>query len=243
MDAVQFESVSKHFSVGRPWGVKDALLGSRGNRHQIRRVCAISEVSFSVSQGEAVGLLGHNGSGKSTTLKLLAGTIRPSAGKVRSSGRIAPLLELGAGFHSDLTGRENVFLNAAFLGVRRSYVKKHLNEIIEFSGVESFIDTPVRFYSSGMSARLGFSVAVHVEPEIVLMDEVLAVGDAGFQERCFARMRQLKDEGRTIILVTHSFQQAVGFCSRGLVLDHGQLTFDGPIAESRGAFEGSTHLS
>lgn len=240
MVAVAFTNVTKSFRIGRPWGIKDSLLGSKGRRQRSQVLRAVNEVTFSISEGETVALLGHNGSGKSTSLKLLAGTIVPSEGSVTTQGRIAPLLELGAGFHPDLTGRENVLLNAAILGVKRKYVKEHMDEIVEFSGIEQFIDTPVRFYSSGMAARLGFSVAVHVEPEIVLIDEVLAVGDAGFQAKCLGRMRELRDEGRTLILVTHSLAQAQGFCSRALVMSHGKLIYDGPADGAGEAFQEST---
>lgn len=229
MTAVSFSHVSKTFRVGRPSGVKDLLLGSSGHRARPKEVSALEDVTFSVKNGESVALLGHNGSGKSTALKLLAGTMQASRGQVTTHGRIAPLLELGAGFHPDLTGRENIFLNGAFLGVSRNYLRRHIDSVIDFSGVERAIDTPVRFYSSGMFVRLGFAVAVHVDPEILLVDEVLAVGDAAFQEKCLSRMTHMRDEGRTLILVTHSLPQAQGFCTRGLVLDHGVLTYDGSI--------------
>ena len=229
---ITFEDVSKSFRVGRAGALKDLLLGSRGHRRESRIVHAVRHVSFNVADGESVALLGHNGAGKSTILKLLAGTIRPSDGSITSRGRIAPLLELGAGFHPDLTGRENIFMNAAVLGLPKTYVRAHIEEIIEFSGLEDSIDMPVRFYSSGMYARLGFSVAVHVDPEILLIDEVLAVGDAEFQEKCLARMQHLRMEGRSMILVTHSPDQAQQFADRVLVLDHGQLVHDGPFPDS-----------
>ena len=228
---IVFDDVSKSFRVGRASALKDLLLGSSGHRSESRVVHAVRHVSFTVADGESVALLGHNGAGKSTILKLLAGTIQPSAGSVTSHGRIAPLLELGAGFHPDLTGRENIFMNAAVLGLPRSYVRAHVEEIIEFSGLEGSIDMPVRFYSSGMYARLGFSVAVHVDPEILLIDEVLAVGDAEFQEKCLVRMQELRAQGRTMVLVTHSAAQAQQFADRIIVLDHGQITHDGPYPE------------
>ena len=224
---ITFEDVSKSFRVGRASALKDLLLGSRGHRSESRIVHAVRHVSFTVADGESVALLGHNGAGKSTILKLLAGTIQPSGGSVTSRGRIAPLLELGAGFHPDLTGRENIFMNAAVLGLPRSYVRAHIEEIVEFSGLEDSIDMPVRFYSSGMYARLGFSVAVHVEPEILLIDEVLAVGDVEFQEKCLTKMQELRAEGRSMILVTHSQEQAQQFADRVLVLSHGTLLHDG----------------
>lgn len=222
-----FDDVSKSFRVGRSSGLKDLLLGSRGHRTESRVVHAVRDVSFTVADGESVALLGHNGAGKSTILKLLAGTIQPTEGSVASRGRIAPLLELGAGFHPDLTGRENIFMNASVLGLPRSYVRAHIDEIIDFSGLEVSIDMPVRFYSSGMYARLGFSVAVHVDPEILLVDEVLAVGDAEFQKKCLAKMQRLRREGRSMILVTHSADQAQAFSDRVLLLSHGALLHDG----------------
>lgn len=232
---ITFDDVSKSFRVGRASALKDFLLGSRGHRSESRVVHAVRNVSFTVADGESIALLGHNGAGKSTILKLLAGTIQPSAGTVTSRGRIAPLLELGAGFHPDLTGRENIFMNAAVLGLPRSYVRTHVEEIIEFSGLEDSIDMPVRFYSSGMYARLGFSVAVHVDPEILLIDEVLAVGDVEFQEKCLVRMQELRTEGRSMILVTHSPDQAQQFADRVLVLDHGRLVHDGPFPSESGS--------
>ena len=229
---ITFDHVSKSFSTGRASGIKELILGSGGHRRESRRVHAVRDVSFHVSQGESVALLGHNGAGKSTVLKLLAGTMQPTSGLVRSSGRVAPLLELGAGFHPDLTGRENIFMNASVLGLPKSYVRGHLDEIIEFSGLEQSIDTPVRFYSSGMYARLGFSVAVHVDPDIVLIDEVLAVGDSEFQQKCLDRMALMKGEGRTMILVTHSHEQARNFAGRQIRLDHGVVVYDGPCSDA-----------
>ena len=241
MEVIRFDHVTKSFRVGRPRSVKDAALSSFGRKSRSHLMQAVNDVSFSIGEGQAVALLGHNGSGKSTALKLLARTIMPSAGRVITRGRVAPLLELGAGFHPDLTGRENIFLNAAVLGVRRSYIRRHLDDIIDFAELRDFIDEPVKHYSSGMYARLGFAVAVNVEPEIVLVDEVLAVGDAGFQRRCLDRMALLRDEGRTLILVTHSLLQAEEFCDRALVFNHGHLTFDGPMHEAKGAYAESTH--
>lgn len=225
---ITFDDVSKSFHVGRASALKDFVLGSRGHRSKSRVVHAVRHVSFTVADGESIALVGHNGAGKSTILKLLAGTIQPSSGLVTSRGRIAPLLELGAGFHPDLTGRENIYMNASVLGLPKSYIRSHMDEIIDFSGLENSIDTPVRFYSSGMYARLGFSVAVHVDPEILLVDEVLTVGDAAFQEKCLKTMQRLRAEGRSMILVTHSPDQAQQFADRVLVLDRGMLVHDGP---------------
>lgn len=241
MAAIELEHVTKSFRIGRSRSVKETVLGSFRHRSSAHFIQAVDNLTFQVNHGESVALLGHNGSGKSTALKLLAGTIAPSSGLIRKRGRVAPLLELGAGFHPDLTGRENIFLNAAILGVRRQYVRTHLDEIIDFADLRDFVDSPVKHYSSGMQARLGFAIAVHVEPEIVLIDEVLAVGDAGFQRRCLEKMMILRDEGRTLILVTHSFAQAQNFCSRALILDHGKLTFDGAINDAEVAYARSTH--
>lgn len=241
MAAIELEHVTKSFRIGRSRSVKETVLGSFRHRSSSHFIQAVDNLTFQVNHGESVALLGHNGSGKSTALKLLAGTIAPSSGLIRKRGRVAPLLELGAGFHPDLTGRENIFLNAAILGVRRQYVRTHLDEIIDFADLRDFVDSPVKHYSSGMQARLGFAIAVHVEPEIVLIDEVLAVGDAGFQRRCLEKMMILRDEGRTLILVTHSFAQAQNFCSRALILDHGKLTFDGAINDAEVAYARSTH--
>ena len=241
MAAVEFTDVSKAFRVGRSRYIKDAVLGSKRHRSRSTTVKAVEQVSFSIGEGESVALLGHNGSGKSTCLRLTAGVIAPTTGTVSTHGRLAPLLELGTGFHPDLTGRENIYLNAAILGVPRSVIIKQLDGIIDFAGIEEHIDTPVRFYSTGMFVRLGFAIAINVDPDIILVDEVLAVGDAGFQEKCLSRMTQMKSEGRTVILVTHSFPQAQDFCDRAIVLSHGQTVFDGPIDDAQESFYASTH--
>lgn len=238
--AVRFEEVSKTFRLHRSNNVKETLLGIAGHRRAPSLVKAVERLDLDVGQGESVALLGHNGSGKSTTLKMLAGTIAPSTGRIYARGRIAPLLELGAGFHPDLTGRENVFLNAAILGIRRADALRRLDEIVAFAEIEEFLDTPVKFYSSGMTVRLGFAVAVNVDPEILLVDEVLAVGDEAFQLKCSARMERFKADGRTVVLVTHSLKQAKEYCDRALVLDHGRLAYDGPSDGADDAYHGSS---
>lgn len=227
--AIRFEHVHKSFRISQTKTVKEHLLGVAGHRTSAVVLQAVKDLNVDVQVGESVALLGHNGSGKSTSLKMLAGTIAPSSGKVYARGRIAPLLELGAGFHPDLTGRENVFMNSAILGIRREEVARRLDEIVDFAEVADFLDTPVKFYSSGMAVRLGFAIAVNVEPEILLVDEVLAVGDESFQAKCLQRMRQLQVDGRTIVLVTHALAQAETFCDRALVLNHGETVYDGPI--------------
>ena len=226
--AIRFEDVSKTFRLSGTKSVKEMLLGISGHRKKAVVLQAVQDLTFDVAAGESVALLGHNGSGKSTTLKMLAGTVAPSDGRIWARGRLAPLLELGSGFHPDLSGRENVYLNAAILGIKRAEVERRLDEIVDFAEVEDFLDTPVKFYSSGMSVRLGFAIAVNVDPDVLLVDEVLAVGDESFQSKCLERMQRFKSDGRTVVLVTHSLEQAQSFCDRALVLDHGRLTYDGP---------------
>lgn len=237
--AVRFKHVSKSFRISQTKTIKEHLLGVAGHRSQAVVLQAVTDLNLEIETGESLALLGHNGSGKSTTLKMLAGTIAPSTGRVWARGRIAPLLELGAGFHPDLTGRENVFMNSAILGIKRTEVQRRLDGIVEFAEVADFLDTPVKFYSSGMAVRLGFAIAVNVEPEILLVDEVLAVGDEAFQTKCLERMGQLRDEGRTIVLVTHSLAQAESFCGRALVLNHGVPVYDGPITGAAQAYHDS----
>ena len=178
-----------------------------------------------------VGIIGRNGSGKSTTLKLIAGVTAPSSGEVFVGGRVSPLIELGAGFHPDLTGRENVHLNASILGMTGREIKEQYDAIVEFAELEEFIDTPVKRYSSGMYVRLGFAVAVHSNPEILLVDEVLSVGDSFFQEKSLAKMHEFRDKGTTIVVVSHSPPLIESFCDRAIWLDHGQLVEDGPAKD------------
>jgi ABC-2 type transport system ATP-binding protein len=193
-------------------------------------------VSLSVLQGETIGLLGHNGSGKSTLLKCVAGTLRPSSGVVRTRGRVAALLELGAGFHPDLTGRENVYLNGSILGLSTREIDRVFDDVVEFAELSQFIDSQVKHYSSGMYARLGFAVAVNVDPDILLVDEVLAVGDEAFQRRCLDRIRRFQREGRTIVLVTHAVDVVREICDRAAVFDHGRLVTVGDTGDAIRAF-------
>jgi len=196
-------------------------------RHPSERFWALRDVSFGVDRGEALGFVGPNGAGKSTLLKLLSRITVPTEGRIRLRGRVATMLEVGTGFHPELTGRENVFLNGTILGMRRREVHSRFDEIVDFSGIEDFIDTQVKFYSSGMHVRLAFAVAVHVDPEIMLIDEVLAVGDEPFQRKCLERIKRFRQEGRTIVLVTHGLDQVNQLCDRAIVLDHGRLVLDG----------------
>lgn len=241
--AIRFDSVSKSFRLTQKKALKEVLLGVSGRRRRPALVHAVTDLDVLVETGESVALLGHNGSGKSTTLKMLAGTVAPTSGRIWARGRIAPLLELGSGFHPDLTGRENLFLNAAVLGIRREEARRRLDEIVAFAEIEQFLDTPVKFYSSGMSVRLGFAIATNVEPDILLVDEVLAVGDEDFQAKCLARMQRFRQEGRTVVLVTHSLKQATDFCDRALVLGQGRLTYDGPASAAADAYHRSSRGS
>lgn len=210
--------------------LKDRLLTLRDNT--VETFDALHDVSFDVASGETIGILGHNGSGKSTLLKCIAGTLRPTSGSVAVRGRLSALLELGAGFHPDLTGRENVYLNGSILGFSRQRIDEIFDDIVEFSELHDFIDSQVKHYSSGMYARLGFAVAVNLEPDVLLVDEVLSVGDEAFQRKCMERVRGFQADGRTILLVTHSPEQVRQVCSSAAVLDHGRLLHVGDVGEA-----------
>jgi ABC-type polysaccharide/polyol phosphate transport system ATPase subunit len=195
---------------------------------------ALKDVSFAIKAGETVGILGPNGSGKSTILKLISRIIDPTKGTITISGRLSALLELGAGFHPDLTGRENIYLNGSILGLGRKAMNRKLDDIIAFADIGEFIDVPIRSYSSGMQVRLGFSVAVHVEPEIILVDEVLAVGDYSFQLKCLDRIRQMQQDGVTILFVSHNFEDVKSLCTQVMWMDEGQLQAQGDVGEILG---------
>lgn len=232
MQALSVESVTQQFSLRHEKTLRGLFVVKVLRRHPTKETFkALDDVSLSVPTGQTLGLLGHNGSGKSTLLKIIGGVLTPTEGLVRRRGRLAALLELGAGFHQDLTGRENVFLNAEVLGIPREVARAKFDEIVEFSGVEQFIDTPMKFYSSGMFVRLGFAVAVFSEPDILLVDEVLAVGDEQFQRKCLDVIRGFQEQGRTIILVTHNMRQVQEFCDRAVLLDHGRIVADGDVNE------------
>ncbi|HLH24856.1 MAG TPA: ABC transporter ATP-binding protein [Chloroflexota bacterium] len=236
MPAIRFEGVAKRFTIHheRARSLQDALLHAFRRRGWREEFWALRDVSFAVTPGEALGVIGANGSGKSTLLKLATRLLAPTHGRVDVRGRVAALLELGAGFHPELSGRDNVYLNASILGIPRRRVDERFADIVEFAGLERFVDTPVKRYSSGMQARLGFAVAVHVEPDVLLLDEVLAVGDLQFQERCLDRIRALHAAGRTILLVSHDLTAVAQFCTRVLWLDDGQvraLGAPGPVIE------------
>jgi ABC-2 type transport system ATP-binding protein len=218
--AIEVVDVSKRFRLYRekPTSLKQRLLAGRTRAEDF---WALRDVSFVIEQGQTFALIGHNGSGKTTLLKVIAGILRPTEGLVRERGRIAGLLELGAGFHTELTGRENVYLNASFLGLSRRDTDAVYDDIVAFAELGDFMETAVKFYSSGMLVRLGFACAVHVDPDVILIDEVLAVGDEAFQGRCIDRVRTFQKEGRTIVLVTHALDMARQICDRAAMLDHG----------------------
>ncbi|MCL2848854.1 MAG: ABC transporter ATP-binding protein, partial [Micrococcales bacterium] len=226
--AVAVEHLSKRFARAeeRRSSLKERLVRGRGARSP--EFVALDDVSFDVPHGTTFGLVGHNGSGKSTLLKILAGVFRPSGGQVSVDGRVSALLELGAGFHGELTGRENVYLNGAILGMSKRQVDASIDQIIAFSGIEPFIDQPVKVYSSGMYVRLGFAIVVTLDPEILIVDEIIAVGDEEFQRKCFDHLFRLRGEGATIVLVTHSMGLAAQLCENAAWLDHGRLRTVGP---------------
>ncbi|NLG96521.1 MAG: ATP-binding cassette domain-containing protein [Chloroflexi bacterium] len=207
-----------------------------GSKPHDYHVWALKDVSFEVHQGELVGLIGPNGAGKSTLLKILTRITTPTEGTIDIYGRVGSLLEVGTGFHKELTGRDNVYLNGAILGMRKSEIDKKFDEIVAFSEVEKFIDTPVKFYSSGMTVRLAFAVAAHLDPEILLVDEVLAVGDAAFQKKCLSKMESVGQSGRTIIFVSHHMPSITRLCERALLLDHGRLILSGPADQVVGEY-------
>lgn len=231
-EVIRIDHISKTFSVNKEKSVKERLVSfGRGRRHT-EQYDALRDVSFTVRAGESIGLAGANGSGKSTLLKVIGGILAPSSGEVLVRGKIAALLELGAGFHPDLTGRENVYLNGAILGMAEAEIDGQFDSIVDFSGVREFIDTQVKFYSSGMYVRLAFAVAVHSDPDILLVDEVLAVGDEPFQQKCMAKIRQFQAQGRTIILVSHSAEQIIDVCDQAVVLEHGAIIEHGPAKDA-----------
>lgn len=227
------EHVSKWFNKRTTRSMKDAMI------NLIRRVPvrstqfrALDDVTFSIAEGESVAVMGLNGSGKSTTLKLVSGVLEPDEGRVLTRGRVAGLIEVGAGFHPDLTGRENVFLNAAILGMSEKETRERFDKIVEFSEIGEFIDQEVKHYSSGMFMRLAFSVAIHVELDVLLVDEVLSVGDAPFRAKCNAKLKEMSAAGITMMVVSHSKGQVKELCTRGIVIRKGVVVFDGPIDDA-----------
>lgn len=233
MAIIEVNHVTKEFRLGALHGMKQTMLNTvarlRGHPVQPRPLFkALDDVDFKVDQGEVLGIIGHNGAGKSTLLKMLANISKPTRGSVQVKGKVAPLIEVGAGLVGDLTGRENVFLNGAILGIPKAEIKKKFDDIVAFAELEEFIDTPIKRYSSGMSVRLGFAIATNVNADILIVDEVLAVGDLAFQRKCFDRMEEMiKRQGRTVLLVSHNIRQVERICNRVILLDHGRISEDG----------------
>lgn len=252
--SIEFENISKQYRLGtigtgtlthdlnRWWhlmrGKEDPYLkvgevNDRSIKATSDYVWALKDISFSVEQGEVLGIIGKNGAGKSTLLKILSRVTSPTTGSIRAKGRIASLLEVGTGFHTELTGRENIYMNGAILGMTRKEITRKFDEIVDFSGIEKYIDTPVKRYSSGMTVRLGFAVAAHLEPEILVVDEVLAVGDAEFQRKAIGKMKDVSQGGgRTVLFVSHNMTAVESLCNKGIVLENGGVTFTGTSAEA-----------
>src|ERR1700742_801801 len=251
--AIKVENLSKVYQLGdfgtgtisrdleRFWarirGKEDPFLkigeiNDRTTKGESDIVWSLKDLNFEIEQGDAVGIIGRNGAGKSTLLKVLSRVTSPTTGSVKIKGRIASLLEVGTGFHPELTGRENIFLNGAILGMRKHEIKKHFDAIVDFAGVERYVDTPVKRYSSGMYVRLAFAVAAHLESEILIVDEVLAVGDAEFQKKCLGKMNEVSQQGRTVLFVSHNMQAVESLTTRCIFLSRGQLSFDGPSKDA-----------
>ena len=235
-NVIEVDDISKSFKIHheRHQTLKERLLHPKSGTTEL--FSALNNVNFSIAEGETVGIVGHNGSGKSTLLKCICGVLQPSSGEIRLRGSLAALLELGAGFQGELSGRDNVYLYGAMLGFSRKMVDRIFDEIVAFSEIEQFIDTQVKFYSSGMYVRLAFAVAVSVSPDILVVDEVLAVGDERFQQKCIDRIKKFQEEGRSILLVTHNADQVRSLCDRAIVLDSGVMIADGQASEALRVF-------
>lgn len=235
---VTCNDIEKRFVLKHTRSIKEYVVWTlKGRKGELREsFSALHDVNLDVHRGESVALLGSNGSGKSTLLKIISGVLQPDKGQCRIRGRVAGLIELGAGLHPDLTGRENVFLNGAILGMEKAEIESKFDDIVAFatsgSNVEKFIDTEVKFYSSGMFLRLAFAVAVFSEPDIFLVDEILTVGDEPFQRKCLNKIRELHDAGQTLVVVSHDLDLISSVCDRGIVLNHGQMMMDGPIDQA-----------
>ena len=231
--ALDIDHVSMRFNLSteKVDNIKEYIIKLVKNELMFQEFWALKDVSFQVKKGDRIGILGMNGAGKSTLLKIIAGVMKPSEGEVRARGKIAPLLELGAGFDKQYTGAENIYLYGAMLGYSREFIEKKYKEIVKFSGLGDFIHVPLKNYSSGMKARLGFSVATVVEPEILILDEVLSVGDARFRRKCERRLQGMFDKGVTVLFVSHSTQQILRMCNRGILLEDGKLIAEGTASD------------
>jgi lipopolysaccharide transport system ATP-binding protein len=229
--AITVDNVSKLYRKQNQRTFKELIPALFGGKKVSESFWALKDINFEVKKGETVGIIGPNGSGKSTLLKLIAGVTQPTKGKITVNGRIAPLIELGAGFHPELTGRENVFLNGVILGMRRQEIEAKFKEIVDFAELWDFIDQPVKHYSSGMYLRLAFAVAVHTDPEILLVDEILAVGDASFQEKCYRKLQEFQQLKKTIVLITHDLTTVQTYCNWALLIQDNQVITKGDPAE------------
>jgi ABC-2 type transport system ATP-binding protein len=231
--AIEIRNLNKQFVLRHTRSLKEALVWLlRGRKGDLaKKFHALRDLSIDVEHGETVALLGLNGSGKSTLLKHISGVMLPDSGTVRTGGRVAGLIEVGAGFHPDLSGRDNVFLNGAILGMTEAQIKDKFDSIVEFAEIGEFIDTEVKFYSSGMYLRLAFSVAVHTDPDVFLVDEILAVGDEPFQKKCLAKIKELAAAGKTLVVVSHDLDLVAHVCERGVLLEHGRVIMDGPVGD------------
>lgn len=228
---IKFQNVTKKFAFQSQKTFKEFLPALIRGEETSKGFTALDDISFEIKKGESIGIIGPNGSGKSTILKLIAGVMSPTMGKIEVKGQISPLIELGAGMHPELTGRENIYLNGAILGLKKKQIDANLQSIIDFSEIEEFINQPVKHYSSGMYMRLAFAIAVHVNPEILIVDEILAVGDDAFQKKCFRKMEEFKENGVTIIFVSHSLGQVRKFCDKAIYINHSKLIAQGDVDE------------
>lgn len=259
---IQVKDLSKRYRIGVKEKVSETLVGQISqmvfspwkNLKKLRELSrfgeedesvfwALKDISFEVKEGEVLGIIGKNGAGKSTLLKILSQITEPTSGKIEIQGRVASLLEVGTGFHPELSGRENIYMNGTILGMTRREIDSKLDEIIDFSGVEKFIDTPVKFYSSGMKVRLGFSVAAHLEPEILIVDEVLSVGDFDFQAKCLGKINSVSKQGRTVLFVSHNLEAVKSLCSRVVVLKNGEINFNGEVKSGIKSYLDSKDIS
>ncbi|MEW1975254.1 ABC transporter ATP-binding protein [Microbacterium profundi] len=227
--SIIIDGVKKRFTLNHAFSLKDTMVSWIKRRKLTSEFEALKGLDLVIGEGESVAILGLNGSGKSTLLKLVSGVMEPDAGQVLTRGRVAGLIEVGAGFHPELSGRENVFLNAAILGMKKHEIEARYDEIVAFSEIEHFIDQEVKHYSSGMFMRLAFSVAIHVELDVLLVDEILSVGDAPFREKCRLKFEELSTRGKTLVVVTHDMEMVRELCTRGIVINKGNLVYDGEI--------------
>lgn len=224
---IKFDHVTKDFSFQNQKTFKEFLPALFMGEKTVNKFTALSDISFEIEKGECVGIIGPNGAGKSTILKLVAGVMSPTAGHIHVHGKVSPLIELGAGMHPELTGKENIYLNGAILGLKRKQIDQYYQSILDFSELSEFINQPIKHYSSGMYMRLAFSIAVHVNPEILIVDEILAVGDSEFQAKCFEKMEEFKKNGVTILFVSHSMAQVQSFCTRAIYLNQHKIQAEG----------------